>query len=257
MSVHFRQRFVTISCFHGEMDGFHATGEDALVAVDVIRATTTAVTAVALGRQCFPASSLESATLLETKLSKPLLVGELGGHMPHGFEITNSPAAVARRDDIERPMILLSTSGTKLVCAGKGDVYLGCLRNYNALVAYLASHHANVLIGGAGTRGEFREEDALCCAWLGAGLLNAGYEVRDAQTRDVIDQWAGRPVNAFVGGKSTEYLLETGQLDDLEFILDHIDDLDWVAYRAADEVIRMSDAQDVELDSSRSAYERR
>lgn len=249
MSRNSAKRFVTISCFHGEMDGFYAVGEDALVAVDVIRATTTAVTAVALGRKCFPVSSLESATLLEATLPRPLLAGELGGHMPHGFDITNSPAAVAQRNDIERPMILLSTSGTKLVCAAKGDVYLGCLRNYTALIKYLASHHANILLGGAGTRGEFREEDALCCAWLAAGLVDAGYAVRDGHTRDVIDQWAGRPVNAFVGGKSTQYLLETGQLDDLQFILDHVDDLDWVAYRAGDEVVRMCDTQDVELGS--------
>src|SRR5205085_231772 len=104
---------VTISCFQGDMNGFAGTGKDAIVAVDVIRATTTAVTAVALGRICFPVPSLEAAVRIEAKLERPLLVGELGGNMPHGFDLTNSPAALAKRTDVSRPMILLSSSGTK------------------------------------------------------------------------------------------------------------------------------------------------
>lgn len=236
------KRFVTISCFHGEINGFHRTGTDALVAVDVIRATTTAVTAVALGWRCFPVPSIEAVARVQPKLDRPLLVGELGGHMPHGFDLTNSPAAIAKRTDVWRPIILLSTSGTRLVCAASGGVYLGCLRNHDALVQHLAAHHGNVTIAGVGTRGEFREEDALCCAWIAAGLIQAGYTVKDAATMDLITQWADRPADAFVGGKSTEYLRATNQLDDLQFILDHVNDLDWVAYRADDEVIRVSDA---------------
>jgi hypothetical protein len=33
----------------------------------------------------------------------------------------------------------------------------------------------------------------------------------------------------------------TNQLDDLQFILDHVNDLDWVAYCGDEEVIRVSD----------------
>lgn len=234
------KKLVTISCFHGEINGFHRTGRDALVAVDVIRATTTAVTAVALGRRCFPIPAIEAVARVQARLDRPLLVGELGGHMPHGFDLTNSPAAIADRTDVWRPMILLSTSGTRLVCAATGGVYLGCLRNQAALVQYLTEHHDNVTIAGVGTRGEFREEDALCCAWIAAGLLEAGYNVADADTMDIINRWAARPAQAFVGGKSTEYLRVTNQLADLQFILDHVDDLDWVAYCADEEVIRVA-----------------
>ena len=39
---------------------------------------------------------------------------------------------------------------------------------------------------GAGSRGEFREEDQLCCAWVGDLLVEAGYEPADARTADVI-----------------------------------------------------------------------
>ena len=50
----------------------------AIVAIDVIRATTTGVTGVALGRRCFPAATIEEAVPLAGELEQPLLVGEVG-----------------------------------------------------------------------------------------------------------------------------------------------------------------------------------
>jgi 2-phosphosulfolactate phosphatase len=230
------ERVVTVTCFHGDRNGCVATGRNALVAVDVIRATTTAVTAVALGRKCFPVATLEEATSLAAKLDGALTAGELGGNMPHGFDLTNSPAALEKRDDISRPMILLSTSGTHLICAARGNVYLGCLRNHGALVDYLADHHENVIVVGAGTRGEFREEDRLCSAWIAHGLVKRGYSVTDARTQDLLNRWGDRGADSFVGGKSTDYLRETGQLADLRFILDHVNDLDCIVHRTGEEV---------------------
>src|SRR6187455_751440 len=49
--------------------------DHAIVAIDVIRATTTLVTAVSLGFRCFPVPSLEHAVPLAAKLDRPLLVG--------------------------------------------------------------------------------------------------------------------------------------------------------------------------------------
>jgi 2-phosphosulfolactate phosphatase len=236
------ERLVTISCFHGEVSGFVAQGHDAIVAVDVIRSTTTATTAVALGRRCIPVPSLEAADNARAVIARPLMAGELGGDMPVGFEITNSPAAVASRSDISRPMILLSSSGTKLMCAARGSVYVACLRNYEAVVDHLAGHHEHVWIIGAGTHGEFREEDILCCAWIGARLAKRGYVPRDSQTREIIDDWGERPVEAILDGKSAQYLRTSGQLADLEFILDHVNDLDCLACQVDGELVLLDAA---------------
>ena len=102
-------RTVVIDCFPESVR--HYREGYALVAIDVIRATTTAVTAVNMGRRCFPAPSIEIALPLAARLNNPLLVGELGGNMPYGFDMNNSPAEMAHRDDLMRPMILLSSSG--------------------------------------------------------------------------------------------------------------------------------------------------
>src|SRR5688572_7621749 len=82
----------------------------AIVAIDVIRATTTATTALESGRRVFPARNSDEAFVVAALLDMPLLVGELGGNMPDGFDITNSPAQIARRDDVRRSMVLVSSS---------------------------------------------------------------------------------------------------------------------------------------------------
>jgi 2-phosphosulfolactate phosphatase len=204
--------------------------DGAIVGVDVIRATTTAITAVATGRRVFVVPSLEMAVPLAARLHEPLLVGELGGNMPYGFHVNNSPAEIAVRDDVERPMILLSTSGTRLLTEGAGAeaVYAGCLRNVSALVHHLAANHNRVAVIGAGTRGEFREEDQLGTAWIAAGLVEAGFEPADARTQELIDRWRGASVESILVSGSVAYLRSSGQLDDLDFIVAHVDDIDAV-----------------------------
>jgi len=222
-----------IDCFPESAERYGAGW--AVVAIDVIRATTTATTAAALGRRCFPVPSLEAAVPLAARLDNPLLVGELGGNMPYGFDLNNSPVDIELLAPDSRPMILLSTSGTRLLdAAGNADaVYLGCLRNLSALARHLAAHHERVAAIGAGTRGEFREEDQLGCAWLAERLLAEGFEPADARTSGLVDRWRGAPVEAIGESASAEYLRRSGQLKDLEFVLTHVDDLDGV-YRVED-----------------------
>ena len=50
---------VTIDCFHEHLPP--VAREATVVAMDVIRATTTAITAVATGSACYPAGSIEAA----------------------------------------------------------------------------------------------------------------------------------------------------------------------------------------------------
>lgn len=222
------RKTVVIDCFPESVQNYQKGY--AIVAVDVIRATTTAVTAVALGRKCFPVPSLEAAVPSAARLTNPLLVGELGGSMPYGFDLNNSPADLEGRTDIHRPMILLSTTGTRVICgAAEGQaMYVACLRNYSALIAYLAAHHPMVAVIGAGSRNEFREEDQLCCAWIAEGLLTAGYGPQNGRTAAIIERWSGAPVNMIAEGASADYLRNSGQVRDLEYILAHIDDLDEV-----------------------------
>jgi 2-phosphosulfolactate phosphatase len=199
----------------------------AIVAVDVIRATTTAITAAATGRRCFPAPTVEAALLIAQRLENPLLAGEVNTTRPVVFEMDNSPAQLANRPDTHRPLVLVSSSGTKVIheAAACDAAYLGCFRSHSALVRYLAQRHEQIAVIGAGTKGEFREEDQICCAWIAAGLINRGYAPLNARTAGVVNRWRDAPPSACLCSRSVDFLRRTSQLRDLDFILAHVDDL--------------------------------
>jgi 2-phosphosulfolactate phosphatase len=199
----------------------------AVVAIDVIRATTLAISAVASGWRCFIVPTLDAALALSRTLQNPLLAGELGGHPPEGFEMNNSPMELAARADNHRPLVILSSSGTPLIheAAKCEAAYLACFRNISATTQHISGHHSRVAVIGAGSRGEFREEDQMCCAWIAAGLMRDGYRAEDAQTEEVVDRWSRALPAACLISKSVAYLRRSGQLKDLDFIMAHFDDL--------------------------------
>lgn len=213
----------------------------AIVVVDVIRATTTLVTGLAAGRRCYVAPSVELARLRAARLPSPLLAGESGGEIPDGFEITNSPAALALRPDCERPMILVSSSGTRLLHNARHSeaVYVACFRNHEAVARHVAAHHRRVAVIGAGTRGEFREEDQICCAWIAGRLLELGFVAGNALTAAVAGQLRHAPADACLVSNSVDYLRRTNQLEDLRFVLSHINDLQKPAALQVDEAVML------------------
>ena len=217
--------------------------DHAIVVVDVIRATTVATTAVSLGRRVFPAKTADEACVIAAKLEDPLLVGELGGNMPYGFHLTNSPVEVAAREDVHRPMVLVSSSGTQLLlnAVGSEAIYLGCFRNFSAVARHIRGRHARVAVLGAGSRGQFRREDQMGCAWVAEKLLAAGYVSETEKTTELVSRWRGASPGEIRSGKSAEYLNRSGQQADLEFVLEHIDDLETVPSLVNGELISVAD----------------
>ena len=203
------------------------TRSEAIVAVDVIRATTTAITAVAGGRRCYFAADLESAHRLAASIPDAVLAGEIGGVMPKGFVLSNSPAEIAARND-PRPLVLLSSSGTRLIDTVRRSpfAYVASFRNYGATIRHLARLHLPVILVGAPTRGDFRAEDRMCCAWIAAGLIGAGYTAADSKTAALVRRWSTAARHDFLRSPSVEFLRRSRQLRDLDFILEHFDDVD-------------------------------
>jgi 2-phosphosulfolactate phosphatase len=244
------KRLVSIACFPESVDRYRSS--HAIVAIDVIRATTTATTALQRGRRVFPARTADEAAIVASRLENALLVGELGGNMPVGFDATNSPDEMSRRTDTHRPMVLVSSSGTQLVmnAVGSEGVYLACLRNYSAVARLLASRHARVAVIGAGTRGQFRREDQIGCALVAKGLVAAGFVPEDEPTENYLGRWADRAMfdllDVVGSGKSAQYLRTSGQDADLEFVLSHVDDLDLVPRLVDGELVTRHAAYAVE-----------
>ena len=229
-------RSFVIDCFPSSVS--HYVETHAIVAIDVIRATTTVVSAVAAGWRCFPVASLEQAIELNSELADALLIGELGGNMPDGFHMNNSPAKLLQRNDKHRPLIVLSTSGTDLLVRARSAAatYAACFRNFQAVARHVAAEQSRIALIGAGSRNEFREEDQICCAWIGKELLKDGFEAETQQTIDVINRWGGASAEACLMSHSADYLIRSNQMDDLEFVLNHVNDLD-IACRLIDKEV--------------------
>ena len=222
---------VTIGCFHEHLPPLARSAT--VVAIDVIRATTTAITAVACGQRVYPAGSIEAAVRLAADLERPLLAGELGGLQPYGFDMQNSPCEMEDLQGSARPVILLSTSGTRLMAeaASMGECHPACLRNARAEGELLARAGQDAVILGAD------DEDRLCAARIARVLVEAGHDVSDRISAEVLERWGTAPDDAFLSGRSARYLRETAQEHDLEFVLEHIDDLS-CTYAVADGEVR-------------------
>jgi 2-phosphosulfolactate phosphatase len=231
---------VVIDCFPESAQRYR--NGYAIVVIDVIRATTSISTAISMGTRVFPVQTTDEAFVLASALKDPLLVGELGGNVPYGFDMTNSPDEIARLENGERPMVFISSSGSQLLrnAVGCDAVYTACFRDFSAVANYIQGRHARVAVIGAGTRGEFRREDQMGCAWLAERLIQGGYEVESLLTTGYVSRWKGASPEEIRGGRSAEYLRKTNQEKDLEFIIQHIDDLDTVPALVHGEIVAMA-----------------
>jgi 2-phosphosulfolactate phosphatase len=106
---------VTLATCH-EVDG-------AVVVIDVLRAFTTAAFAFDRGAdEIFLVSTVEEAFELRDQNSDCLLIGEVEGLPIKGFDLPNSPTALARMDLSSRRLIQRTTAGTQgVVLATKAD----------------------------------------------------------------------------------------------------------------------------------------
>ena len=209
-----------------------------VIVSDVIRATTTATTALARGNRCLPVVSIDDAFAEAARHPDPVLAGEQGGEDVEGFDLGNSPAAVDELRD--RTIILLSTSGTRVLqgACDAADVFVGSLRTARATSAAVADLARDVVFLAACTRGEFRDEDRLLAGWTVRDLVRRGFEPGDQLTVETLETWGDAAPAAMLGSASVEFLRRAGHDDDLEFILTRIDDLPFAVRMSRNEVVR-------------------
>ena len=99
----------------------------AVVAVDVIRAFTTAAYAFGAGaRHIFLVDSVDEALALKQADPDVLLMGEDRGRRPAGFDFSNSPVAVADADLEGRVLVQRTSAGTRGVVAARSATRLWC-----------------------------------------------------------------------------------------------------------------------------------
>jgi 2-phosphosulfolactate phosphatase len=143
-------------------------GATALV-VDVLRASTSLVTALAHGaRAAMPVGEVEDARRLAAARAGALLAGERGGDPPAGFDLGNSPLEFTRERVGGRTLVFTTSNGTRALLAARRAAVVGIAGfvNLTAAADWACSQGRDVMVVCAGELGERSFEDEVC-----AGLL--------------------------------------------------------------------------------------
>ena len=144
--------------------------EATVVVIDVVRATTSIVEALANGmRAVLPTASTEEAVKLAASLGREdtLLGGERKGLKIEGFDLGNSPREYVG-DELEGKRVVMTTSnGTPaLRAADEAARVVVCAFTNLGAVARSVSDDAHVVVQCAGREGRFSFEDAVCAGHL-------------------------------------------------------------------------------------------
>lgn len=148
----------------------HLRGAVAVV-IDVLRASTTIVHALAAGcKAVIPVLEVEEARHLAKAEpnGRVLLGGERGGKAPEGFDLGNSPLEYQPSRCQGAKLILTTTNGTRAIHAAlQADrVLLAGFVNYSAVCERLLKETRSIHLLCAGTDGEVALEDTLLAGAL-------------------------------------------------------------------------------------------
>ena len=151
------------------------------IVVDVLRATSTIVQALASGyRRVLCCAEVDEAFALRDEVGGAVLAGErLAAPIP-GFDLGNSP-----RDFLEplgETLILTTTNGTQAVIAAAARceaVLIGSLLNLEAVAAAARVRGEDVAVVCAGIEGERALDDAYCAGRIAALLDGERTETAD------------------------------------------------------------------------------
>ncbi len=171
--------------------------ERSVVVIDLLRATTTMVTALDNGaKNVFPVCDVEEAiNLYRVHKETSLLAGEREGLPIEGFQLGNSPQAFTREIVQDKTIVLTTSNGTMALHAVRNSevVLLACLRNRKVIVKRLIELENDISIICAGTDGRFSADDFYCAGAIVDQICTERSEVKladDAQVAQVYYQAA-------------------------------------------------------------------
>ncbi len=157
-------------CLTPDLIHLYAVADHTVVVVDIFRATSCMVTALAHGvKEIKPYDNLEACRAM--KASGYQISGERDGKKVDGFDHGNSPYEYMVAGLKGSRIAFTTTNGTQAIARSTAarEVVIGSFLNLRAVVAHLRSSADDVLIVCAGWKGKFNLEDTL----FAGALINA------------------------------------------------------------------------------------
>lgn len=169
------------------------------VVFDVLRATSTFVTALANGTEAIiPVEEISEALAIRAKRPEVLLAGErdglrIGANLTGGieFDLGNSPREFTPEKVRGKTIVSTTTNGTRALraCAGAKCVFIGCFLNLEAVAkAVLERTPHHVLLVCAGTGEGMALEDVLAAGALCESLNDAKVEIEPLDSARIARQ---------------------------------------------------------------------
>lgn len=164
------------------------------VVIDVLRASTTMITALAHGAaRVVPVAGIDEARRLAATLDGPVLLGgERGGVRIPEFDLGNSPREYSAERVTGKTVVITTTNGTAALhaCRAAREIVVGAIVNRAAVaevVRRLAKGATPVHLVCAGTDGAVSAEDVLAAgAILDAASASGPADVLDDAAREAL-----------------------------------------------------------------------
>ena len=200
-----------------------ALASSTVLVVDVLRASTTMITA--LGNGCAgivpvsdPAEAFRRARAMG---ATTLVAGERKGRTIEGFDLGNSPLDVTRERVGGKTLVFTTSNGTRALLAARAAPAVGIAAfvNLSAAVGWALGEGRDVTVLCAGERGRVSLEDEVCAGLLVDGCLR---EEPRAEPTEVARgaRTAGRRYGKAVAGLAADspwarHLVRAGRGDDV------------------------------------------
>jgi len=220
--------------FLPELVPAEAVAGSCCVVIDVLRATTTILEALAAGAvSVAPCLTIEDARARHAEFGPDAAVlgGERGGRPITGFDLGNSPAEYTAARVSGRTVVLTTTNGTKALahCRSASEILVAAFVNLSAVTERLRKVAPSLAVNiiCAGTDGMITREDVLVAGAIVAGL-NSADTLLDDQALLARDAWLAlvadrsvvelevRLTEAMRASRGGRNLIEIGMASDIE-----------------------------------------
>ncbi|MCR5888943.1 2-phosphosulfolactate phosphatase [Hymenobacter sp. J193] len=168
-------------CFSPELLPLYKLERRVAVVVDILRATSSIVTALASGvTHVFPVAELAECQALGRQ-HDCLTAGERDGRPAAGFDLGNSPFGYldGELSVRGRALAISTTNGTQALrrSLAADAVVVGAFLNLEAVAAFAETQQKDVLVVCAGWKGQFCLEDTVFGGALASRLAPRGFDV--------------------------------------------------------------------------------
>jgi 2-phosphosulfolactate phosphatase len=184
------------------------------VVIDILRATSTIVTALAEGATALiPFASVEQARHRHRSQPTARLAGEQGGLPPAGFAFGNSPREMTSLQVRGHTLLHATTNGTRALaaCASAKKVIVGSFLNFRAVLRDLTTSTDPITFICAGTGDDFSLEDALFAGAL-AQQWEPGHPIAALFRAN-----ENRVEQTLLGSRNGRHLVKIGLIDDVRW----------------------------------------